>query len=267
MLRNIYILAIALLLGLPAYAASPKLEVSVVMDWPTVQHYGSADNARQVIKETFEYTSFIYKRDLDIDLVVTYTEVPATYEEGSKQGLPAHTAATFLVDDFVQWRITHSEHMKADATLLFTVRDIKIGSDTSYIGYARFCVVCGMSAVGVVELEDNGLDSYTVAHELGHILGAPHDGELTEACKEEPTSGYLMEARLVGHDTFSPCSIREIKRWIANIGYECMIDKPAAPPTSSPPSTAASSKGGGSMDWGIVALLFIVLVATKRKRV
>lgn len=265
--RSLYLIAIALLLGLPAYATSPKLEVSVVVDWQTVQHYGSVDNVRQVVKDTFSGAAYIYKRDLDIDLVASYVEVPSTADEANLLALPLDTKVDILVQKLVDWRQTRPSHLDADVTVLFTVRDLAMVSDHSYIGYATFCTVCAKNAAAAIELNDNGLDSYTLAHELGHILGAPHDGDPNEACSAEPTSGYIMEARLVGHDTFSPCSVAQIKKWVSYIG-DCMVEKPTPAPTSTPTSptttVSAAKKGGGSIDLILLSLLLFVLVARRR---
>jgi len=248
MLRNIYILAIALLLGVPAYAA-PKLEVSVVVDRATANQYVGND-LRAAIDDAFFVAGDIYQRELDISLTITIVEVA--------DDIPGHTKAEALIDAMYAWRQKHPEHLKADATVLFTSRDI-----INYVGYAHgIATVCTGSAVAVGELHQDFLAGYTLAHELGHILGAPHDG--VDECKNEPTSGYVMEALIYPYATFSNCSKEVIKRRVENLG-SCMIDKPAPPPPVQGPTAGMESGkgGGGSMDLLFLAALALLVVGAR----
>lgn len=247
MITRLYAIALALLLGLPAFAE--KLEVSVVVDQATATRYGDAD-LRKMVDEAFATTKDIYTQELNISVVMTRLDIA--------NDIPGHTRVEFLMDALYAWRQAHPDHLTADATVLLTSRDL-IG----YVGYSDgIGTVCSGSAVAVVELTPDHLAGYTLAHELGHILGAPHDG--VEECPNEPTTGYVMESVIRPVVTFSSCSKEVIKRRVANLG-SCMIERPAAPPVQGPTAGLETKGGGGSFDQLTLAGLLILLAFTRRR--
>ncbi len=244
-MSRLYLLALALLLGLPTFA-STKLEVSVVVDKSTADKYGPDLN--KMVDEAFVTAGDIYQRELQISIVMTRLDVA--------NDIPGHTRAEALTDAFYTWRQAHPEHLAADATVLLTSRDL-IG----YVGYSDgIGTMCSGNAVAVVELLQDHLAGYTLAHELGHILGAPHDG--VEECTAEPKTGYVMGEVVRPVTTFSSCSKELIKRRVEALG-SCMIEKPATPPPQGP-TAGLQTGGGGAFDW-LTAAGLLGLLAFRRK--
>ena len=103
-------------------------------------------------------------------------------------------------------------------THLFTGRDL----DGSTIGFAWLGALCRNSdGTGLSQIRGSGVaGALTVAHELGHNFGAPHDSR-PGACSGTPR-GFIMFPTLDGSDTFSDCSVRQMRPHIARAA--CILD-------------------------------------------
>uniref|UniRef100_UPI003F8850CD M12 family metallo-peptidase n=1 Tax=Cysteiniphilum litorale TaxID=2056700 RepID=UPI003F8850CD len=99
-----------------------------------------------------------------------------------------------------------------DVAYLTTARDLYYGSSNNYLGVAYVGAACYSSSRYAYNLglgEDNGLyvGYMTAAHEIAHILGAPHDGNgVSASCSWK--LGYMMSYVRNSTNTlkFSPCS-------------------------------------------------------------
>lgn len=82
------------------------------------------------------------------------------------------------------------------------------------LGSAAFESICGATdGVGVTEAL-HGVSFITMAHEIAHNFGAPHDGEVGSACAAAGT-GFIMAAEYSGTYEFSQCSIQEMNSFLA----------------------------------------------------
>jgi len=252
------VLALALLVANTASAL--VLEVSVVTDYPTVLKYGSVQATEDVIRRVVADASPVFKNQLDIEVRLVYVDIPTTAAEDmlSKDNHPI-----FLLDNLALYRGNNPAHRSADITVLLTERPLFTGSQ-AYVGYARTSAVCSSLSVATVRLRDNGLDAQNLAHEMGHVRGAEHDGDTAGPCGSEPGAGYLMSPRTgTGVELFSTCSVNSIKDYTSKYA-DCLHD-PALGSSPRPPATVTteSSGGGGSMEWLSIALL--ALLAFRRR--
>jgi hypothetical protein len=142
------------------------------------------------------------------------------------------------------------------ATHLFTGRDL----DGDVLGISYIGNLCGARyAASLSEMRDRGawLDSLVAAHELGHQLGAVHDG--TGMCSDTPSEGYLMSSIISGTDEFSACSRASILAGMQQAACLVPIGNPdLGGATSGAASSAAApipGGGGGTLSPGWLVLL------------
>ncbi|XP_031838238.2 A disintegrin and metalloproteinase with thrombospondin motifs like [Nomia melanderi] len=108
--------------------------------------------------------------------------------------------------------------------------------DPETLGYAFVRGACNRNsttktseAVGIAE--DNGGFSgiIPVAHELGHLLGAHHDGTTNDTKKCPASDGYMMTGTLqLSENQFkwSICSIRALQKFLSEDTAKCLYDEP-----------------------------------------
>jgi hypothetical protein len=112
---------------------------------------------------------------------------------------------------------------------LLTRRDLAepAGATKSIVGIANIGSVCDVrKSVGLTQATySSSMNALIMAHEIGHNLGAPHDGEAKSACASTPTT-FLMAATINGSDEYSACSVQQMQPVI--LGAACLV----APPTA-----------------------------------
>lgn len=176
-----------------------RLEMQVLADAAFRTQFTSDQAALDAIMVRLNNVDGIYSSQVGLDVQATDIQVFAQ-DPGA---LSTSTNADTLLVSLGQLRAHTPSMTTYAATHLFTGRDL----DGDTLGIAYIGNICGARyATSLSETRNRGawIDSLVTAHELGHQLGAVHDG--TGACGGTASEGYLMSAFINGSDGLSQCS-------------------------------------------------------------
>ncbi|XP_054917033.1 venom metalloproteinase antarease-like TserMP_B [Dermacentor andersoni] len=144
-----------------------------------------------------------------------------------------------------------SELQQQDMILYLIGRDmIQVNSDGTRrvsFGAAFTGGVCTLrNAVLVTDNGNKFSGVISAAHEIGHLLGSPHDGSDTStACS--PNDGYLMSPKAQGEirPRFSQCSMDAISNFVT--GYaQCLFKENVPTATANTPEVATNTEVGAT---------------------
>lgn len=195
------------------------LELQALADAAFRAQYSSDQAALDAIMVRLNNVDGIFSAQIGLSVVATDVEIHG----GDSFGLSDSTVPGTLLDSLGQLRNNVPTMRTYGATHLFTGRDL----DGDTLGIAYIGNVCGARyAASLSEIRNRGawIDSLVAAHELGHQLGAVHDG--TGVCGGTATQSYLMGSQINGSSELSQCSRESI---LATMQYaSCLV--PVGPP-------------------------------------
>jgi cysteine-rich repeat protein len=193
-------------------ATTGLLELTLVADYAFFQSHG-ADSAAYM-QSIIDQVANFYPLDISLLVAVVQTVV---YQSPGIEPLSSSTAAGTLLSSLAAARAAHPATLGAgDITHLFTGRDL----DQNVIGIAYLGTVCDSYYASSVAQDFNSnlhLMTILTGHELGHSLGAYHDGEAGSPCVATGI-GYVMWPIVYNSlaEQFSACSEASIQPVVAS---------------------------------------------------
>jgi hypothetical protein len=243
--------------ALEAQVATDAVEISVLGDAAYLARFPSEAQARDAILTRLNNVDGIFSSQLGVELQILSVDIGGELTAG----LTATTNSSRLLQELGVLRRQSPGLAATGLTHLFTGRRL----DGNSAGIAYTLSLCSPRYGASITMAHNNttLDSLITAHEIGHVFGAPHDGEAQ--CAATPQDQYIMTPTLfTSVSSFSQCSLDQINAVIES--YSCLValpppvpEPPAPPPPEEGGGGAGGDSGGGSMDPSLLLLLFFLL--------
>ena len=239
--------------------ASLRLEMQVLADASYRAEYNSDEDALAALMTRLNNVDGIFRSQLGLTVQATNVQ----FLSSDNSSLTSSTDASTLLSSLAQLRGNSAVMGTYPVTHLVTGRDL----DGDTLGISYIGQICGARyGVSLSEVRSRGvwIDSLVMAHEIGHQLGAVHDG--TGTCSGADSQAYLMSATINGNSDFSACSKQTILSTMASSACLVSATLPLQTSTVTDAGTAsaASKSGGGTLNQlGLVCLLFLLALRSR----
>lgn len=183
-----------------AATASARLEVSALGDAAFRAEFASDQQAQDALLTRMNNVDGIFSSQVGVEIDVASVNIG----DSLTASLSATTVPSTLLNELSTLRQQTPVLNSRGLTHLLTGRPL----DGTTVGIAFTKSLCSRTySASLNETHTNAaLDSLIAAHEIGHVFGAPHDGE--GACASTSPALYIMAPTLgPGVSTFSQCSL------------------------------------------------------------
>jgi hypothetical protein len=219
-----------------------KLEVSVIGDASFRARYASDAQARDAMLTRLNIVDGIFSAQVGAGVEVTSVNVG----DALGDSLDATTDPPILLDSLGRLRQQTPALHDRGLTHLFTGRDLD--GDNVGIGYSA--TLCNQRySASLTQAHDSAtIDGLISAHEIGHVFGAPHDGE-GQCAGTSPTQFIMAPVLNAQTSTFSQCSLEQMAPRVASAS--CL--RPLLPPDMALPSSLGDQAAGigANFSWRI----------------
>lgn len=255
--------------GLDALTPDRELEVSVVGDAAFRARFTSDAAASDAVLTRLNIVDGIFSAQVGIAINVASINIA----DAVSDQLDVTTDPPILLDSLGRLRQGTAALNSQGLTHLFTGRDL----DGNSVGIGYDGAPCNSRySASLAEAHDvAGVDGLISAHEIGHVFGAPHDGE--GACASTSSTEFIMAPVLNPRATaFSQCSLDQMAPHVA--AAKCLQPLSSAPPPSTPPveqpappagggGGSGSGGGGGASDALLIGVLALLSGLAARRRI
>ncbi|XP_056427261.1 zinc metalloproteinase-disintegrin-like crotastatin isoform X2 [Hyla sarda] len=207
--------------------AKKYIDLFMVADQSMYNKYNR--NIQSVKQRLFEIINYVNKVYKNINIFVALIGIEIW---DSADQIQVVSNVSVLLTRFSEWRIQTLLPRKPHDNAQFITHVDFIGST---VGYAGLSVMCDVYSSGINQDHTNNVAAIgaTIAHEMGHNLGMPHD-KTGCTCGASPC---IMAPALSSQIplVFSSCSISDMKSFIYNNYPDCLLNVPQASQLLAPP--------------------------------
>jgi hypothetical protein len=186
-----------------ALVAERSLAISVIADAAFRARYADAAAARDAVLTRMNIVDGIFSAQVGTTIEVASMDL----DDELSGSLGDSTDPPILLDSLGRLRQQNTSLNARGLTHLFTGRDL----DGTSVGIGYDGTLCRTRySASLAQAHDSAaVDGLITAHEIGHVFGAPHDGE--EECAATPQGQYIMSPVLNSKATaFSQCSLDQM---------------------------------------------------------
>ncbi|XP_008190626.1 A disintegrin and metalloproteinase with thrombospondin motifs 9 isoform X2 [Tribolium castaneum] len=206
------------------------VKVLVVADRSMIQYHQSNEDLKHYILILMSHAALLYKdasigNSISLSVVNIWLLNNTVFTSNNSQ---------VMLRRFCEWQKRYVTDRKHDMALLFTRDPIckKNSSSCDTLGVAEVGSMCNPSSSCAIVKERGLSSSYTIAHELGHVLSMLHDE--TESCSHfsrGPKSENIM-SRILNNGTkpwlWSECSKHFLTEFLESNKAKCLLNAPTS---------------------------------------